>query len=163
MNNNSVPKWLEETLFQCDVTNKSYNYKELHVVWYDKIDKENPIMIKSHDIFMLVKQGEGFQQLKNRVDGWSLSSRTLEQVLNENVILFFTDFLVVDSIHSKGKFGKKTNLKSWTELFRRLSIPNYEIARHRLSEAKNMDDFFDLTEFQLLQTENLSKFINSLE
>lgn len=163
MKNSGIPKWIEETLFQCDITKESYNYKELNVVWYDKIDRENPIRIVSYDYFMLVKQGEGFERIKNTVDGWSLSSRSLEQVLKENVILFFTDFLVIDSIHSKGDFGKKTNLKSWTELFRRLSIPHYEIARHRLKEAKQMDYFFELTEFELLQTEKLSRFINSLE
>lgn len=162
MKNTVIPKWIEETLFQCDVTKRSYNYKELHVVWYDKIDKGNQLTIMSYDNFMLVKQGE-FQRIKNYVDGWSLSARSLEQVLEENVILFFTDFLVVDSIHSKGDFDKKTNLKSWTELFRRLSIPYYEIARHRLKEAKQMNDFYDLTEFQLLQPENLSRFINTLE
>lgn len=122
MKNTSIPKWIEETLFQCDVTKESYNYKELNVVWYDKIDRENPIRIKSHDFFMLVKQGEGFERIKNAFDGWSLSSRSLEQVLKENVILFFTDFIVIDSIHSQGNFEKETNLKSWTELFRRLSI-----------------------------------------
>lgn len=163
MKNAVIPKWIEETLFQCDVTNKSYNYKELHVVWYDKSNRENPIRVESYDGFMLVKQGEGFQRIKNNVDGWSLSARSLQQVLKENVVLFFTDFLVVDSIHSEGKFEKETNLKSWTELFRRLTIPYYELARQRLKEAKQMDDFYNLTEFQLLQTENLSRFIKCLE
>ena len=163
MKNAVIPKWIEETLFQCDVTNRSYNYKELNVVWYDKTNRENPIWGKFYDGFMLVKQGEGFQQIKNKVDVWSLNARSLEQVLKENVVLFFTDFLVVDSIHSEGKIEKETNLKSWTELFRRLSIPHYELARHRLKEAKQMDDFFELTEFELLQTENLSRFIDSLE
>jgi hypothetical protein len=163
MKNSGIPKWIEETLFQCDITQESYNYKELYVVWYDKIDRENPIRIVSYDHFMLVKQGKGFELIKNSVDEWSLSSRSLEQVLKENVVLFFTDFLVVDSIHSGGNFEKETNLKSWTELFRRLSIPYYEFARHRLKEAKQMDDFFELTEFELLQTQNLSRFMNSLE
>ena len=163
MKNTVIPKWIEETLFQCDSTGEMCSYRELHIVWYDKIDKENPITIMSYDSFMLVKRGEGFERIKKDVDGWSLSDISLEQVLKENVILFFTDFLVVDSIHSKGNFEKKTNLKSWTELFRRLSIPHYELARHRLKEAKEMDDFMDLTEIQFLQTENLSKFINSLD
>lgn len=160
MENTNIPKWIEETLFQCDVTGKSYNYKELQVAWYDKIDEVNSI--KFNDSFILIKQGE-FHQIKNEVDGWSLSARSLQQVLEENVALFFTDFLVVDSIHSNGDFDKKTNLKSLTELIRRLSVPHYEIARHRLKEAKEMDDFYDLTEFQLLQPENLSKFVKSLE
>lgn len=163
MKDTNIPEWIEETLFQCDVTKESYNYKELNVVWYDKIDRENPARIMAYDFFMLVREGEGFERIKNTFDGWSLSSRSLEQVLKENVILFFTDFVVIDSIHSQGNFEKETNLKSWTELFRRLSIPNYEIARHRLKEAKEMDDFVDLTEFQLLQTKNLSRFINSLK
>ncbi len=162
MKNLDIPKWIEETLFQCDITKKSYNYKDLNVVWYDKIDRQNSITIVSYDYFMLVKQGEGFERIKNDVDGWSLSSRSLEQVLEETVILFFTDFLVVDSMHNKGELEKNTNLKSWTELFRRLSIPHYEIARHRLKEAKTMDDFYDLSDFQLLQSENLSKFVKSL-
>lgn len=162
MKNIDIPKWIEGTLFQCDITKKGYNYKDLNVVWYDKIDRENPITIVSYDYFMLVKQGEGFERIKNDVDGWSLSSRSLEQVLKETVILFFTDFLVVDSIHSNGDFENKTNLKSLTELIRRLSVPHYEIARHRIKEAKEMDDFYDLTEFQLLQSENLSKFVKSL-
>lgn len=136
MKNAGIPKWIEETLFQCDITKESYNYRELYVVWYDKIDRENPIRIVSYNHFMLVKQGEGFERIKNTFDGWSLSYRSLEKVLKENVVLFFTDFLVVDSIHSRGKFEKETNLKSWAELFRRLSIPYYEFARHRLIEAK---------------------------
>ena len=130
MKSAGIPKWIEETLFQCDITKENYSYKELHVVWYDKSERENTIRINSHDHFILVKQGEGFQRIKNNVDGWSLSSRSLEQVLKENVVLFFTDFLVVDSLHNKGNFEKKTNLNSWTELFRRLSIPHYELARH---------------------------------
>jgi len=161
MINTNIPKWIEHTLFECDITNKSYDYKELNVVWYDKFECENPISILYYDSFMLVKQGEGFKKMKNDYNGWSLSARSLEQVLSENVILFFTDFLDVDSIHDKGDLVKKTDLKSWTELFRRLSIPNYEIARHRIKEAKNMEYFCELTELQLLQPDNLSKFVNS--
>ena len=161
MINTSIPNWIEGTLFECDITNKSYNYKELNVVWYDKIDTGNPMNTIFYQNFMLVKQGEGFEKIKNYYDGWSLSDRPLEQVLKENIILFFTDFLDVDSIHDKGDLVKKTDLKSWTELFRRLSIPNYEIARHRIKEAKNMEYFSELTEFQLLQSDVLSKFVNS--
>lgn len=32
-----------------------------------------------------------------------------------------------------------------------------------LLKLKKMDDFFELTEFELLQTENLTRFIHSLE
>ena len=129
MQNNNIPKWIEETLFQCDSTEQLCSYKELNIVWYGKIDRKNPIRVKFHDNFMLVKQGKGFERIKNDVDGWTLSDQSLEQVLKDNLILFFTDFLVVDSTVSKGDFEKKTNLKSWTELFRRLSIPNYEAER----------------------------------
>jgi hypothetical protein len=163
MKNMDTCKWIQEAEFQCDVTKEFFKFTDLHIAWYDKsviTDKETTVY---HDNFMLVKQGEGFKKLNNRIgDNWSLSSRPLKTVLEENVVLFFTDFLVVDSIHDKGNFKKETNLKSWTELFRRLTILNYELARHRLNEAKQMEDFLEFSEYQLLQGANLEKFIKSL-
>ena len=163
MKNKYILEWIKETDFQCDATNENFKYQDLHIAWYDKSVIKDTKRVIYQDKFMLVKQEEGFRRLDRRMDdNWTLSSQPLEKIFNENVILFFTDLLVVDSIHDKGTFDKVTNLKSWTELFRRLTIPNYEQARHRLKERKQMDDFSELTEYQLLQAENLDRFMKSL-
>lgn len=64
MKNAGIPKWIEETLFQCDITKESYNYKELNVVWYDKIDRENPIRIKLYDFLFLLRKEKDSNELK---------------------------------------------------------------------------------------------------
>ncbi len=157
-----ILEWIKNTKFQCDVTKDYFSYHHLYVAWYDKLVREDTKTINYTDIFMLTKQNRGFDRPQSLDNEWSLSARPLEMVFSENVLLFFTRFLVVDSIHDKGNFEKTTNIKSWNELFRRLTIPNYEYARHRLKEAKHMDYFSEMTEFELLQSENLERFYKSL-
>lgn len=158
---NTIPTWFAETKFQCDVTKESLGMKDFYVAWYDTYDEETST--EKYKMFMLVKQGEGFRLLKNQVDDWSLSHRPLKKVMEENVVLFFTDFMSLDSIHDNGKFKKEVvDSKSWSSLFRRLTIPGYEVARHHLKDAKKMDEFHEYTEFQILQPDVLSKFLREL-
>lgn len=158
---NTIPTWITKTTFQCDVTKESYEMKDLYVAWYDKYDEEKST--EMYKMFMLVKQGEGFGLLKNHVDDWSLSHRPLQKVMEENVVLFFTDFMSVDTIHDNGKFKKEVvDAKSWSTLFRRLTIPGYEVARHHLKDAKKMGEFHEYTEFQILQPDVLSNFLREL-
>lgn len=157
-----IQDWIKKTMFQCDVTMEHYSYTKLHIAWYDKSVEEDGKTKSLNDKFMLVKQGEGFRKLSKHIDGWSLSSRQLEDVYTENIVVFFTSFLVVNSLHDKGNFENETNIKSWNQLFRRLTVPYYEKARHRLQEAKQMDDFLELTEDQLLQFDTLASFVRQV-
>lgn len=164
MKNTIISEWIAVTDFKCDVTKNFFKYQDLFVAWYEKSVVNETGTIVYQDRFMLVSQEFGFEILQNITDdNWTLNALPLENILNENVILFFTNLLVIDSIHDKGNLDKVTNLKSWTDLFRRLTIRNYEQARHRLKEALQMDEFIELTEYQLLQASNLDKFIKNLD
>jgi hypothetical protein len=86
-----IPDWFLETEFQCDVTKDYFSHKNLYVGWYELYSKGESKLYT--DKFMLVKQGEGFSYLRTHLNEWSLTSLPLERVMNENVELFFTEFL----------------------------------------------------------------------
>lgn len=158
-----ILEWIKNTKFQCDSTKEYFKYQELDLLWFTKTVKEDQKTTRYFENFSLVKHGASSKILKPNGKDWELNHRKLEKVLQENVVLFFTDILVGDSLHNKGNYEKVPDLKSWNELFRRLTVPYYEEARHRLKESKQMDDFLFLTEFELLQPKNLSNFIKSLK
>lgn len=158
-----ILEWIKNTKFQCDLTKEYFKYQELELLWFTKVVKEDQKTTCYIERFMLVKHGAYSKILKSFENDWALNSRMLEKVLLENVVLFFTDILVGDSLNNKDTFEKVTDLKSWNELFRRLTVPYYEEARHRLKESKQMDDFLFMTEFELLQPKRLSKFLKSLK
>lgn len=154
----SVPLWITKTSFRCDITNKYCNYSEMHLAWYDKWEK--PTRLRTN--FMIVHY-TAFKQLENRQqDGWSLNDRTLEEICADNLIVFFSAFIVPDRIH-KSDIVYKSELSSWIEALRRLTIPKYEEARTYLHMAKDMDEFYDYTEAQLLETKILSKFVKEVQ
>lgn len=160
----SIQDWVKKTKFQCDVTKTFSDYTKMHVAWYTELDKEGDKTIAFNKQFMLVKQGEGFDYLEELThDEWILGDRSLIDIYQNNPIIFFTGLLVTDRLHDKKDFEYKTDLDSWTEILRRLTIPSYEEARHHLVKAKKMSNFCDYVEYQLLQTDVLDRFVKEIK
>lgn len=159
----NIPDWVKETSFQCDVTNKHSDYTKMHVAWYAKLVQNGYKSISYNKNFMLVRQGEGFRRLKDYTnDNWMLGDRPLQDIYQGNPTIFFTGLIITDRLYDNKNLEYQTDLATWTETLRRLTIPSYEEARHHLGKAKHMSNFCDYVEYQLLQSDVLARFVEEI-
>ena len=154
---------LQKASFQCDVTKTHSDYTKMHVAWYAKLVKNENKSISYNKNFMLVRQGEGFRKLKDYTnDDWMLGDRPLQDIYQGNPTIFFTGLIITDRLYDSKNLEYQTDLVSWTETLRRLTIPSYEEARHHLEKAKKMSNFCDYVEYQLLQSDVLARFVKEI-
>jgi hypothetical protein len=155
--------------FSCDVTSHIGPYLDFHLAWYDAssgIGGESTTVYKK---FMLVSKGEGFVKISRNItiDGLNLTLSDLPLKLlferNGGAMYLFCQILNPLKVHPGSIPNSDVDLVSFTEVLRRLTIWGYEDVKDNFKEFINYEDFAELTEEQMLQTDNLLKLKKRLE
>jgi hypothetical protein len=155
----------KEMKFECDITHQYHDYKDLHLVRYDRQEFIEGINYISYQGFMLIKKDGGLDNIKSNFidkDGqfWTLSQISLEEIYDKigNPVIVLSSFLCSDSGDKAKKIKKIIEPYSYQRVLRRLTISGFEEIKDSLSDAKNMENFLDYTDEMLLHKDTIRKF-----
>jgi hypothetical protein len=154
----------ERVLFQCDISGGYGDYTEMHLAWYDSYHKEDSgKSLSKYFDFMIVKKGIGFEMLRTnglqKPIGASLSDLPLKLIYEEKggPLPLLTQMINPLAVLKGTIMNTEVDIASFTEIMRRLTIYGYEEVRKEFNQFVKFEEFYDLTEEQMLRPTNLIK------